>query len=208
LNAFVLAGGRSTRMGRDKALVTLDGLPLVERMLDRLRSLGLTARISGSRGDLARFAEVVPDNFPGCGPLAGIEAALAASDTELNLFVAVDLPGMPADFLRWMAERAETSGAVATIPRFGARPQPLCAVYSRRLLAGVRSALTAGRFAALGEAIDAFDVEAVAPVAAGEWESEPSVAAWFRNVNAPGDLDELEAGWSKSSRGNKLKPVS
>lgn len=213
MNAFVLAGGESTRMGRDKALVVLDGVPLVERMVDRLLSVGLTPRICGSRPDLARFAEVVPDNFPGCGPLAGMEAALAVSGSELNLFVAVDLPAMPASFLQWMMARAGTTQAVATIPRCGARPQPLCAVYSRRLLFGLRGALAAGRFkvmpaleesaAALGENIDAFDVEAVAPVAAGEW-SEPAIAAWFRNVNTPVDLNELEAGWSKSSPGNKL----
>ncbi len=71
MNGFVLAGGQSTRMGRDKALMMLDGRTLVERALELLGGLGLDARICGSRPDLARFAEVVPDNFPGCRAAGG-----------------------------------------------------------------------------------------------------------------------------------------
>jgi molybdopterin-guanine dinucleotide biosynthesis protein A len=206
MNAFILAGGQSTRMGRDKALLEVDGETLVERELGLLRGLGLAPRICGSRLDLAHFADVVPDNFPLCGPLGGIEAALAVSDTELNLFVPVDLPGLPADFLRWLMARAETGQAVATIPKYGGRLQPLCAVYNGRLLSGLRSALGGGRFkamiaieesaAALGEAIDVFDVECIAPIAT-EWPADPQLAAWFRNVNTPADYEALEMDWSK-----------
>lgn len=206
MNGFVLAGGQSTRMGRDKALLEVEGETLVERALGLLRGLGLEPRICGSRPDLACFGDVVPDNFPRCGPLGGIEAALAVSDAELNLFVPVDLPGLPAVFLRWLMARAETSLAVATIPQYGGRLQPLCAVYGRRLLSGLRTALGAGRFkvmagiedsaAALGEALDAFDVECIAPVA-GEWPSDPRLGAWFRNVNTLADYEALETGWSK-----------
>jgi molybdopterin-guanine dinucleotide biosynthesis protein A len=195
MNGFVLAGGQSTRMGRDKALLEVDGRALMEHMLEKLRGQGLEARICGSRADLARFAEVVPDNFAQAGPLGGIEAALAVSDSELNLFVAVDLPGLPAEFLRWLLERAERSRAVATIPRYGDRPQPLCAVYSRRLLEGLRESLGAGRrkvmdairasAAGLGEGVDAFDVECVAAAGCTEWGLESPIAAWFRNLNTP-----------------------
>ncbi len=202
MNAFVLAGGQSSRMGRDKALLEITGRPLVEHVLDLLRSLDLSPRICGSRPDLARFAEVVPDNFPQSGPLAGIEAALAVSDSELNLFVPVDLPGLPGGFLRWMMTRAERSQAVATIPRYGGRPQPLCAVYSRRLIDGLRRSLAAGDFkvrvalqaavAWLGEAVDEFDVESVASaLPEGEWPSHPPLTDWFRNVNTPADYESL-----------------
>ena len=209
MNAWVLAGGQSTRMGRDKALLELNGRFLVEEALDRLRGLGFAPRLCGSRADLARFAEAVPDNFPGCGPLGGIEAALAASDSELNLFVPVDLPGIPQSFLRWLAARAETSQAVATLPRLVDRPQPLCAVYSRRLLAGLRASLAAGRYkvmtaltesaAALGEAIDAFDVESVAAVAGEAWPATP-FRSWFRNLNTPADYAALVAATGAKGR--------
>ena len=204
MKAFVLAGGQSTRMGRDKALLAIDGRPLVEHALELLRSLGLSPRICGSRSDLVRFAEVVPDNFPQSGPLAGIEAALAVSDSELNLFVPVDLPGLPRGFLQWMMTRAERSQAIATIPRYGGRFQPLCAVYSRRLLDGLRRSLATGdckvivalheAAACLGEALDAFDVESVASaLPPAEWPSHPPLADWFRNVNTPADYESLRA---------------
>ncbi len=200
MNAFVVAGGQSTRMGTDKALLFLDGKPLIARALDLLRSLGLSPRICGSRPDLARFAEVIPDNFPQCGPLAGIEAALAVSDTELNLFLPVDLPGLAAAFLQWLLARAEASQAVATIPVVADRLQPLSAVYSRRLLDGIRASLAAGdckvmkgilaAAESLGEAVDLFNVETVAS-ALSEWPCSPPVTEWFRNVNTRADYERL-----------------
>lgn len=197
-------------MGRDKALLAVDGRTLIEHMLDKLRGLGLTPQICGLRSDLARFAEVVPDNFAQSGPLAGIEAALAVSDSDLNLFVPVDLPGIPPEILVWLMARAETSHAVATIPRYSDRLQTLCAVYSRRLLEGLRESLGAGHrkvmdgirgsATALGESIDAFDMECVAPTAPAEWPLQPALAAWFRNVNTPAEYDALNTIAGAKSR--------
>ena len=202
MNAFVLAGGASSRMGRDKALLDFGGRPLIEHAIAALRGLGFEPRICGSRPDLARFAPVVPDNHPGCGPLAGIEAALSTSASDLNLFLPVDLPLLPSAFLRWMADRAAVTNAVATLPLLGGRPQPLCAVYSRRLLHGIHAALAAGNLkmmiaietaaAALGESIDAFHVESVAAALIPEtWPAHPPLQQWFRNINTPADYDQL-----------------
>jgi molybdopterin-guanine dinucleotide biosynthesis protein A len=188
-------------MGRDKALLPLNGRPLVEHMVHLLRSLALEPQICGSRPDLARFAPVVPDNFVRCGPLAALEAALAVSDSDLNLFVPVDLPAIPPEFLRWLLARAETTHAVATLPRYGGRPQPLCAVYSRRLLDGLRKSLADGHFkvmvavrdsaAALAEPIDEFDVESIAPTSPAGWPQDSLPADWFRNINTPADYEAL-----------------
>lgn len=202
MNGFVLAGGQSTRMGRDKARLELGGRPLVAIMVERLRGLGLEPRICGSRPDLSDFAPTVPDRFEQCGPLGGIEAALEASETELNLFLGVDLPQIPASFLRWLMERAERSGAVATVPMIGARPQPLCAVYSRRLRDGLRASLEGGIYKViaavgnaaehLGEPVDLFSVEDVAAaLPAGIWPEEPRPGVWFLNVNTPADYERL-----------------
>lgn len=218
MNGFVLAGGLSTRMGRDKALLEFEGGPLIARMVEVLRSVGLTPRIcgakSGSGQDLSGFAEVVPDNFARCGPLGGIEAALAVSDSDQNLFVPVDLPRLPREFLGWMVERAGASHAVATIPHFADRPQPLCAVYSRRLLPGLRQALADGHCkvmtaiqqsaAALSEPVDEFHVESVAAAGPADWPLRPPLRAWFSNVNTPADLEALAV----AAGANRRHPIS
>ncbi len=196
MNAFVLAGGQSTRMGRDKALLELDGRPLIEHATAKLRALGFSPRIIGSRPDLARFAPVIADNYARMGPLGGIEAALAASDAEQNLFLAVDLPWLPVDFLRWMVKRAGCTGAVATLPRVQSRPQPLSAVYSRAMLPHLKFALAEGdakvvraveRAAAATELrVDAFDVESV--TATQSWFQPIPPHLWFQNLNTPADV--------------------
>jgi molybdopterin-guanine dinucleotide biosynthesis protein A len=199
--AFVLAGGRSTRMGQDKALLQVAGVSLLEHALDKLRALGAfaTPRIVGARPDLSSYAPVVPDLHPGCGPLSGIEAALAATTQPLNLFLPVDLPLLPAGLLGWMLRRAEITGALATVPRVNGRPQPLCAVYHRDLLAGVTASLAAGNYKVMpvvmaaaqsraGE-IDVFDVELLASTypEMHRFSSLP-LYRWFYNCNTPEDV--------------------
>ena len=186
-------------MGRDKALLELEGRPLIEIALEKLRALGLTPRIVGSRPDLAAFAPVIPDIHPPSGPLGGIEAALDASDSEQNLFLPVDLPWLPVDFLRWMMDRVELTHALATIPRLQARPQPLCAIYRKDFLPHAQATLAAGDAKvmravegaanATGLPIDSFDVESIA--AAQSWEQMRPLHKWFENINTPAEFEKV-----------------
>lgn len=198
MRAFLLAGGRSRRMGRDKAQLQLAGQPLVQHMLGKLAALGLEASICGNRPDLAHLAPVLPDpHFPGegtSGPLAGILAAIEASDVPLNLFLAVDTPGLPVDFLRWMTERAERTQAAATVPLVAGRAQPLCAVYHRKLASQLRRSIEVGErrvfptLARIACGADIFNVESI--VAAGAIDPIPRGFPhdWFRNLNTPQDF--------------------
>jgi molybdopterin-guanine dinucleotide biosynthesis protein A len=189
-------------MGKDKALLQVAGRPLLELALDKLRTLGLDAsvppRIAGTRPDLSSYAPIVPDLHPGCGPLSGIEAALAATTQPLNLFLPVDLPLLPAEFLGWILRRAEITGALLTVPRFNGWPQPLCAVYHRDLLAGVTASLLAGNFKVMpvlmaaaqsrAQAIDVFDVELLAAAYPEMYRFSPlPLYRWFHNCNTPED---------------------
>jgi molybdopterin-guanine dinucleotide biosynthesis protein A len=195
---WVLAGGRSVRMGCDKAGVALAGRPLLEIMLDKPRTLGLRARVAGLRAPVANAdAEVLHDAHPDCGPLSGMETALAKSEAALVLILGVDLPLLETEFLFWMLERAATTGAIATIPRLGSELQPLCAVYRRELLPGVIEALESGDYKvkrAVERAasridsggMDCFDAERVA--ATGAWRSTRPVHWQFMNCNTPEDL--------------------
>jgi len=220
VNGFVLAGGKSSRMGSDKALLELDGHPLIDIALGKVRALGMQPQICGSRPDLTKYAPAIPDNFPDRGPLGGIEAALTVSESEGNLFVPTDLPLLPVEFLAWIASRAEATGAVATIPIFGGRYQPLCGAYSRRLLAGLRFSLASGDFkvmtaittaaAALQEPIDAFCVESVAAaLMPRSWPAELPMQEWFRNLNSPEDYVFLRTMAGHDAAGaNRRDPIS
>jgi molybdenum cofactor guanylyltransferase len=142
VTGFVLAGGKSTRMGRDKAVLQLDGRTLLEHALQTVREACGSAVILGSRELYGNYGvEVVEDIYPGCGPLSGIHAALTHTRTEFNLMIAVDTPFLSADFLRFMVERAVESQATVTTPEIGGYRQPLCSVYSREFLAIAEKAL-------------------------------------------------------------------
>lgn len=136
VSAFILAGGKSSRMGEDKAFLQLGERSLLERALQLARSVAGDVKIVGgvaveNEAKFSKYAPVVEDIYPDRGPLGGIHAALAGSQAELNLFLAVDLPFIDPGFLRYLLRVAEESEAIATVPRTGRWWQPLCAVYRR-----------------------------------------------------------------------------
>jgi molybdenum cofactor guanylyltransferase len=144
--AFVLAGGQSTRMGADKAFVQLEGRTLLAHALALAKSVSSDVRIVGSPQKFAAFGEVVEDEFPQHGPLAGIHAALRASSSELNLMLAVDMPFVEVPFLDYLfQEAARHEGAVVTIPRAAGAWQTLCAVYRKPFADLAEQALRQGK---------------------------------------------------------------
>jgi molybdenum cofactor guanylyltransferase len=149
LAAVILAGGESSRMGRDKAWVELDGRPLIRRALDTVRSSGITEIvISGRAGtDYSILGcPVLLDRESGFGPLAGIERALDTTEAPLLLVLAVDLPRMRADFLQKLASHCEPLTGV--VPKLGGRLEPLAAVYPKRCRFIARDCLLKFRLAA------------------------------------------------------------
>ena len=144
--AFVLAGGQSTRMGADKAFVQLEGRTLLAHALALAKSVSSDVRIVGSPQKFAAFGEVVEDEFPQHGPLAGIHAALRASSSELNLMLAVDMPFVEVRFLEYLlGEAARHESAMVTIPRAAGAWQTLCAVYRKPFADLAEQALRQGK---------------------------------------------------------------
>ena len=142
---FVLAGGRSSRMGTDKALLKFGGSTLLGRAISVLHSLSLDVTIIGDRTRFSALGTVIEDIYPNAGPLAGIHAALRQSSAELNLILAVDIPFVSSELLSFLLDCAEKTDAVVTVPRTAGGFQPLCAVY-RPAFAGVaEEALRAGK---------------------------------------------------------------
>jgi molybdopterin-guanine dinucleotide biosynthesis protein A len=146
LTGFVLAGGKSTRMGRDKATLTLAGRTLLDYALAVLRQVAPEVCILGSRRLYSGYgAPVIEDIYRDCGPLGGIHAALTHTRTDYNLIIAVDTPFLSPEFLSWMAQRAIGSGAVVATPEIAGYRQPLCSVYSRQFLPLAEKALRSQR---------------------------------------------------------------
>ncbi|MFZ0793181.1 MAG: molybdenum cofactor guanylyltransferase [Candidatus Korobacteraceae bacterium] len=146
MTAFILAGGRSSRMGSDKALLSFGGQTLLQRALQTAAAAAETIAIVGPGKRYAPYGEVIEDVYAGCGPLAGIHAALAASKTDLNLMLSVDMPLMTADFLRWLARQAQASDETIVVPDVLGGPQPLCALYRRQVRKVAEEALKRGEY--------------------------------------------------------------
>lgn len=144
--AYVLAGGKSSRMGADKAFLQFRGSTLLAQALTVARAAVPEVRIVGSREKFASFAETLEDRFPGCGPLAGIHTALISSTCEHNLILAVDMPFVNASLLEYLLAQAHLTDAAVTLPRDEARFQPLCAVYRRAFAPVAEAALRSGRY--------------------------------------------------------------
>lgn len=179
--AFVLAGGKSTRMGQDKAFLTLAGKTLLERTLARARAVAGEVRIVGDAAKFEKFGTVVGDVYRDRGPLGGIHAGLISSVTEWNLMLAVDVPFVETAFLAWLIEEARRTKAVVTVPRAGGGLQPLCAVYDKSFAEVAQQALEAGR-----NKIDPLFREVRARVVEEEEIVQMGYSAgMFRNLNTP-----------------------
>jgi molybdenum cofactor guanylyltransferase len=184
LSAFILAGGKSRRMGTDKAFILLDGRTLLARMLDLARRVTSNVYIVGDPAKFAPFAPTIEDIFPGCGPLAGIHAALRSSRTDLNVVLAVDVPFVSLALLSYLVSRAKNLDAAVTLPRAAGGFQPLCAVYRRSFAGAAEKALGGGRYKIDG----LFDQTNTLIVGEEELESAGFSPRIFRNLNTPEDL--------------------
>jgi molybdenum cofactor guanylyltransferase len=185
LAAFILAGGQSSRMGTDKAFIELEGRTLLARALELARSVSDDVRIVGRQEKYSSFAPTIEDIFPGCGPLAGIHAALRASPKDLNLILAVDVPFLSSGLLEYIIERAESAVATVTVPRIAQGFQPLCAVYRGAFADTAEQALRHGRYK-----IDAlFATVQTEVIGEPELQGAGFSIGLFRNLNHPHDLD-------------------
>lgn len=137
-----MAGGRSSRMGRDKALLPAGARTLIEQTADYVKQAAGNVIVIGP---LERYAflgwPVIPDEIQGCGPLGGLCTALRHTRAEWNLIVACDMPGLTAQFLERLFDAAERCGKECLVPLTAAGLEPLCAIYHARVFPAAESAL-------------------------------------------------------------------
>ena len=172
---LLLAGGESRRMGRPKALLDVGGETLVEWIAGRLAPGFAEVLVSADDERIAvPGATRVRDLHVGAGPLAGIEAGLAAARHERVFVVACDMPGVTPAIAE--AVLAALDAHDAAVPRVEGRPQPAAAAYARSAAPAIASALGRGerRVRSLLEELDVAWVDGLDPAA-------------FRNLNTPED---------------------
>jgi molybdopterin-guanine dinucleotide biosynthesis protein A len=191
VSAFVLAGGRSSRMGANKALLKLGEVDFLTLALRNALEADPGPVIVGDASLYAAYGHVVEDQFRGCGPLGGIHAALASSKTRWNLVLSVDMPLMSGAFLPYLADVALKCNQNAVVPKIDGQVQPLCAVYRREILPVVERALQAGRYKVeplLSDVGTRFVLE-------DEMMSAGFAMEIFRNVNTPEDYEWVKQYW-------------
>jgi molybdenum cofactor guanylyltransferase len=139
---FVLTGGHSTRMGRDKALLQFDGTTLLERTARVVQEAAGGVTVIGAPERYAHLGfPCISDVVPDCGPLGGLYTALATTHTEWNLLTACDMPALTAAFLSELLTAARARNPTCLVPATSDGLHPLCAVYHRRALAAVKDAI-------------------------------------------------------------------
>jgi molybdopterin-guanine dinucleotide biosynthesis protein A len=201
---FVLAGGGSTRFGRDKALVTIGDQVLLSRLCLVLREVTRSVTIVGAPEKYGGLGmPCVPDRWPGEGPLGGIVTALreppempalpgsesaGAGRPEWNLIIGCDMPFLTCEWLVYLARRAQASEAEVVAPRSAHGLEPLCACWRataaeklRRVFDGGVRKVTEGMKHLTMEVLDE-----------AHWKRFDSAERLFWNMNTPGDYDEAK----------------
>lgn len=143
--AIVMAGGRSTRMGRDKAMIEVDGVPLIQRLVRWLAPRFDEVLISARNPDDYAFLgqRVIADRTPDQGPLHGLACALQASRHDLHMVVPCDLPAIPLALMARLLRQTTDADVAVPVDAEG-RAEPLFAAYRRSALPAVQAALDRG----------------------------------------------------------------
>jgi molybdenum cofactor guanylyltransferase len=222
VGGYVLAGGKSTRMGSDKALLGLAGRPLVLHATTKLRRVCAEVSVLGGDAALGRFAPLVRDLHPGCGPLGGIEAALRSSKYDWNLVLPVDVPFLPTFLLDdwlWSVLHGPIRDIKLSMLSVDSYPHPALLIVHREIAPYLTASLERGELKLLPALRAACDEIAAklkvkskkvfvemqwddpfAPVVKGD--SEPwrtltkaqreNWSLWFANLNTPEEFAEAE----------------
>ncbi len=196
--AFILAGGASSRMGREKGLLEFGGEPLIARTAGLIKPLVTEVTVIGppKRYTPLGLVTIADHNFfagPAGGevvrtPLVGIATALTATSASWNLILACDLPYLTTEWLDWLLARAIDSDAQIVMPRTAGGLEPLAAVYRMECAAPIIAALGRG-VRRVTDAIADFRIDLLSY---SDWKMLDPGGRVLRNMNAPSDYEEAK----------------
>jgi molybdopterin-guanine dinucleotide biosynthesis protein A len=203
--AFILAGGRSSRMGRDKAWLELAGVPLVQRIARAVEPLVSSVTVIGPPERFASMGlAVIPDLIPSrsasgessCGPLGGIVTALNATERAWNLVLACDLPYITTLWLDWLLVRSGASEAQAIVPERTSGVEPLAAVYRKAFAQVLAEALGRG----VRKVSDAVRDLRVERIPEAEWRAVDPEGNVLANMNTPEEYARACEWWDEKEK--------
>jgi molybdopterin-guanine dinucleotide biosynthesis protein A len=199
MTSIILAGGRSLRLGRSKALQVIGGKSLIQWVIDRLTILSTEIIIVTAHGEATPCSSTVriktiADIYPGKGPLAGIYSGLIASSSSRAIVVGCDTPFLSVGLLDYITRICSKFDVVT--PRIEKKVEPLCAVYSKSCLGPIQELLEQNELSITG----LFDMVKVKYVEEDEINSFDPEHLSFFNINSQDDLERAkklaaQKGW-------------
>lgn len=145
ISGFILAGGKSRRMGTDKAFLLVREEPLLKRMISLVEPFCNEITISGQNSDYKSFnVNMIPDVFSGCGPISGLYSSLKHSSFDWNLIVSVDVPFVNEELIRFLISNAVECECV--IPEHHAGIEPLVGMYNKNILPVIERMIKIGDY--------------------------------------------------------------
>jgi molybdopterin-guanine dinucleotide biosynthesis protein A len=174
VSSFVLIGGQSRRMGRDKTQLDWAGGTLLDHMVGRLSAVADSVAVVGG--------SALPDREPGMGPLGGIRTGLEKTSTEMNLFVATDLPFLTVEFLGFFRRRAVDTGADVIACHIDSKV-PLCLGVQQKILPQLDSMIQ-DSVRSVRRFVEASKAQIIRPEELIELGFDPDI---FRDLHTPGE---------------------
>ncbi|MBP7738703.1 MAG: molybdenum cofactor guanylyltransferase [Spirochaetes bacterium] len=186
ISAFIIAGGKSSRFGEDKAVFLYHGKPLIEHVIEAIRPVFNRIAIIGDDAEKFDYLGLPShrDIVPGIGPLGGLYTALRVADTGRIFIFACDMPGLNTGLIRHMIELSENVDVV--IPFIGGFYEPLHAIYSKSCIAPMETLIQEGK----RQIFRFFDQVTVRQVTADEIRAYADPEAVFRNINYRIDAEQ------------------
>lgn len=197
--AIILAGGKSSRMGRDKALLRVKDDNMLEEAI-RVLAGGFDEILvsANDRSYDSLKIKTIPDVYPGRGPLAGIHAGLRVSAHDVNFVVACDMPFIDVRLALYMLELVV--GYDVVVPKMGDYYEPLFAVYTKNCLAAIEDQLKAGR----NKTSAFYSKVKVRFVDRNDLERFGHSDCLFFNVNTPVDLKKAQHMMGRRENGSQV----
>ena len=188
MTSIILAGGKSSRLGRNKVLEAIGGKSLIQWVVDHLTTISTEIIIATAHGETipcfsAVRIKMVADLYPGKGPLVGIYSGLIASSSPRAILVGCDMPFLSVGLLDYMSQISPTFDVV--VPRTKEKVEPLCAVYSKNCLASIHNLLERNELR-LSELLNMVKVRFIEEDEINRFDQEHLS---FFNVNTQADLD-------------------